>query len=105
MTQAETVKEITPFLEYWSSGIYMFKCPGCKYLHPFHVKAGAHHNGSTWDFNGDVDKPTFTPSLLVNDHYPASRCHLFLIDGKIQFLSDCHHELAGQTVDMVPIDV
>ncbi|MDQ9986028.1 anaerobic dehydrogenase, partial [Acinetobacter baumannii] len=24
---------------------------------------------------------------------------------KIQFLSDCHHELAGQTVDMVPIDV
>ncbi|MCP8600812.1 anaerobic dehydrogenase, partial [Acinetobacter baumannii] len=41
----------------------------------------------------------------VNDHCPASRCHLFLTDGKIQFLSDCHHELAGLTVDMVPIDV
>lgn len=38
MTQAETVTELTPYLEYWSSGIYMFKCPGCKYLHPFHVK-------------------------------------------------------------------
>lgn len=25
MTQAETVTELTPFLEYWSSGIYMFK--------------------------------------------------------------------------------
>ncbi|WP_284090496.1 DUF6527 family protein [Acinetobacter pittii] len=105
MAQAETVTELTPYLEYWSSGIYMFKCPGCKYLHPFHVKAGAHHNGSIWNFNGDVEKPTFTPSLLVNDHYPESRCHFFLTDGKIQFLSDCHHELAGQTVDMVPIDV
>ncbi|MDO7235351.1 hypothetical protein Q5M68_18790 [Acinetobacter baumannii] len=39
------------------------------------------------------------------DHYPASRCHLFLTEGKIQFLTDCHHELAGLTVDMVPIDV
>jgi len=46
MTQTETVTELTPYLEYWSSGIYMFKCPGCKYLHPFHVKEGAHHNGS-----------------------------------------------------------
>ncbi|MDQ9986139.1 DUF6527 family protein, partial [Acinetobacter baumannii] len=77
MTQVETVTKLTPYLEYWSSGIYMFKCPGCKYLHPFHVKEGTHHNGSTWDFNGDIDKPTFTPSLLVNDHHPASRCHLF----------------------------
>ncbi|MES5607979.1 anaerobic dehydrogenase, partial [Acinetobacter baumannii] len=34
MAQAETVTELTPYLEYWSSGIYMFKCPGCKYLHP-----------------------------------------------------------------------
>ena len=40
MTQAETVTELTPYLEYWSSGIYMFKCPGCNYLHPFHVKEG-----------------------------------------------------------------
>lgn len=72
MTQAETVTELTPYLEYWSSGIYMFKCPGCKYLHPFNVKEGAHHNGSIWTFNGDVEKPTFKPSLLVNDHYPAS---------------------------------
>ncbi|HFG6915536.1 TPA: anaerobic dehydrogenase, partial [Acinetobacter baumannii] len=27
MAQAETVTELTPYLEYWSSGIYMFKCP------------------------------------------------------------------------------
>jgi len=98
---SETVTELTPYLEYWSSGMYMFKCPGCKYLHPFHVNS--HPNGSKWNFNGDVNKPTFTPSLLVNDHHPESRCHLFLTEGKIQFLSDCHHELAGQTVEMVPI--
>ncbi|MDS7956788.1 MULTISPECIES: DUF6527 family protein [unclassified Acinetobacter] len=105
MIQAETITELTPYLEFWSSGIYMFKCPGCKYLHPFYVKASVRHNGSTWDFNGNVDKPTFTPSLLINDHYPTKRCHLFLTEGKIQFLSDCHHELAGKTVAMVPIDV
>ena len=95
---------VSPYMERSNTGTYYFKCPGCKYLHPFHTDASAHPNGSTWQFNGNVDKPTFTPSLLVNDHYPPSRCHLFLTDGKIQFLSDCHHELAGQTVDMIPID-
>jgi len=96
-------KKVSPYLEKSSNGTYYFKCPGCKYMHPYHTNPSAHPNGSTWNFNGDVNKPTFTPSLLVNDHYPASRCHLFLTDGKIQFLSDCHHELAGQTVDMIEI--
>jgi len=27
-------------------------------------------------------------------------CHSFITDGKIQFLSDCTHHLAGQTVDL-----
>jgi hypothetical protein len=47
-----------------------------------------------------MDRPTFTPSLLCNQHDPGSRCHLFVTDGRIQFLDDCHHRLAGQTVDM-----
>ena len=80
-----------------SNGIYFIECPGCKVLHPIHV--GEQHR-IRWDFNGNLDAPTFTPSLMVNQGYP-SQCHLFLTDGKIQFLSDCHHALAGQTVDMV----
>jgi len=27
-------------------------------------------------------------------------CHSFIRDGKIQFLGDCTHALAGQTVDL-----
>ncbi len=58
-----------------------------------------------WSFNGDFEKPTFTPSMLVNANMPgATRSHFFVTDGKIQYLADCDHELAGQTVDMVDLD-
>ncbi len=84
-----------------SNGIYFIECPGCKNLHPFHV---AEKHKIRWDFNGNLDKPTFIPSLLVNGSHPESRCHSFVTDGKIQFLSDCHHALAGQTVDLLPVE-
>lgn len=60
-----------------------------------------------WGFNGDVDKPTFTPSLAVlsatriSNEYTEMRCHSFIRDGQIQYLPDCDHELAGQTIDMI----
>lgn len=59
-----------------------------------------------WTFNGDFQKPTFTPSMLVNANSPqlGKRSHFFVTDGKIQYLSDCDHELAGQTIDMVDVD-
>ena len=84
-------------LEFWG-----FYCPGCKYDHGFHTKPHKNHAGRpgpVWTFNGDVDKPTFSPSLLVNGSTPEKRCHLFLRDGKIQYCSDSYHELAGKTVE------
>jgi hypothetical protein len=30
-------------------------------------------------------------------------CHSFVRDGRIEFLSDCTHAMAGQTVDLPPI--
>jgi hypothetical protein len=72
-------------------------CPGCKCTHGFTTKAPGF---KPWTFNGDLEKPTFTPSLLCNADYPASRCHSFVTDGKIQFLGDCFHELKNQTVDL-----
>lgn len=53
-----------------------------------------------WTWNGSMDKPTFYPSLLCNQDDPASRCHSFVTDGKIEFLNDCHHGLRGQTVEI-----
>ena len=31
-------------------------------------------------------------------------CHSFVVDGRIQFLGDCTHELACQTVDIPDFD-
>ncbi|HEX2868794.1 MAG TPA: DUF6527 family protein [Ignavibacteriales bacterium] len=85
-------------------GAYMFFCPGCKHGHvvytdPQHPQAS---NGAHWGFNGNLEKPTFSPSILVSwnegENYTPKRCHSFVTDGKIQFLTDSTHELAGKTV-------
>ena len=73
---------------------YLFWCPGCD---------TAHGPNDTWQFNGDVDKPTLSPSVLVNQgrRNPGSHvCHSFVRDGQIQFLSDCTHDMAGQTIEL-----
>lgn len=73
---------------------YGFFCPGCEC---------GHHFTNGWTFNGDMEKPTVSPSLLTNanlDCPTEPRCHLFIKDGRIEFLSDCTHALAGQTVEM-----
>lgn len=87
----------------FSDGRYLgFHCPGCKYDHAFTDGSWkgdpAHKNH--WDFNGDFDRPTFRPSLLVWASDPSKRCHSFVTDGQIQFLDDCFHELKGQTVEI-----
>ena len=74
---------------------YFFWCPGCKAHHaPNHI----------WQFNGDLEKPTFSPSLLCNGSVPERRCHSFIKDGNIEFLSDCFHSLAGKTVEIPNFD-
>jgi len=78
---------------------WMIWCPGCGFAHVFDGR---------WQFDGDREKPTFVGSMLVHrsPNWPAEhshgRCHSFVRDGRIQFLSDCDHELAGQTVDLKP---
>jgi hypothetical protein len=96
---------------------YVIECPACGCGHSF---------DNRWKFNGDIDKPTFTPSLLVKSgHYMTGHkgdcwctyaekhpdeilsddmkcriCHSFVTDGKIQYLSDCTHKYAGQTLEL-----
>lgn len=87
---------------------YWFWCAGCNTCHRFTTKLykGQHPRGNPmWTFNGNEEKPSFTPSLV----YPGwkntegkwvGRCHLVLTDGVIKYYSDCHHELADQTVPL-----
>lgn len=99
----------------------VFWCPGCDMSHRIQHGDGA---GPRWCWNQDAERPTFTPSVLVRWHQwtpPATNdevaakirsgeivqtkvekvCHTFVTDGRIQYLGDCTHALAGQTVDMV----
>ena len=53
----------------------------------------------TWGFNGDVEKPTFTPSIKVLSYVGKSVscvCHSQITDGKIFFYNDSTHELSSQ---------
>lgn len=78
-----------------------FECPGCDMPHSVQHGAG---EGPRWGWNGNADSPTFSPSILVRYPWGPEQvekvCHSFVTDGRIQFLSDCTHELAGQTVDL-----
>lgn len=78
---------------------YLYMCPGCGYEHAFALKS----DGGYHDFNMDLNKPTISPSVLQNFN-PNTICHAFIKDGFIQFLSDCHHKLAGQTVELPEIE-
>ena len=91
-------------------GRFCFWCPGCKEAHAVSVPP--------WTFNRDGDKPTFRASVLVDGIQPLTdeqydrihagekivprplRCHSVVTDGRIQFLDDCTHALAGSTVDL-----
>jgi hypothetical protein len=91
---------------------YMIFCPACGNGHLFYV--------GRWTFNGDHERPTFSPSMLIRgtrmitdeerDRIMASErvepeplvCHSFVRDGRIEYLGDCTHEYAGKTVDLEP---
>lgn len=86
-------------------GRMIFWCPGCREHHGVFVDRPERPN---WGWNGDLVRPTFTPSILVTWEWGERRekkvCHSYVRDGQIQFLSDSTHALAGQTVPLLPID-
>lgn len=86
-------------------GLWLW-CPGCDLAHRPRAALpdGTHGDGPIWEWNGATDATfTISPSLLVTTNKHGFRCHSFIRDGHWQFLSDCTHQLAGQTVPMVPV--
>lgn len=77
---------------------YSHWCAGCRCVHTFHVVGP----GPVWTFNGNMERPTFTPSmrsfLPAHDGKPEQTlCHYFLTDGEINYLTDSSdHELRGK---------
>lgn len=104
-------------------GRVTYWCQGCEEPHSIQVGEGP---GPRWGYNGDPETPTFEPSVLIRSgHYvpgwkegdgcwcrepkPEDRwpscaiCHTFIRGGMVQFLSDCTHALAGQTLPLPPL--
>lgn len=55
-----------------------------------------------WSWNGDTERPTLKPSIRSRDGHHT--CHTWVNDGKAQFLADCTHDLAGQTLDLLDVE-
>lgn len=83
--------------ELWDDGkTPVIFCPACKHVHVFDAR---------WQFDGNLENPTFHPSMHVNPPGEAHikrtpTCHSLVRDGKIEYLNDCTHEMAGQTVEL-----
>lgn len=98
---------LSPILRNVTGGRLMWWCPGCDGPHQIGIGEG---DGPRWGWNGNPDRPTFTPSVLVRYEgadagqadAPPAVCHSFVVDGAMQFLGDCTHALAGQTVPIPP---
>jgi hypothetical protein len=91
---------------------YSHWCPGCGEMHTIF---------DNWEFNGNPDCPTFSPSVKITGVKTVvdergewtgewvrdaegkavpDCCHYFLTDAKLIFCADSLHELAGKTVDL-----
>lgn len=110
---------------------YVFWCPACKCGHAIWTTKH-NHQSAVWEFNGNMEKPTFKPSLKIewwqNPPFDPTTgdfkrgtdgnylldsdkrllgakhmiCHSIVTDGVIHYCPDCTHELAGQNVPMQP---
>lgn len=76
-------------------------CPGCDSMHPFTVESdGQLNSGTTWSWDGNLERPTFSPSLLCygavhlceGEHPPAICADP---DGCGQLNHRIGHEVAG----------
>lgn len=82
--------------------LYAFHCPACGISHAARV-ASQEEGPEIWRFNGDVNRPTFYPSIgsawAKPDGTPVV-CHAFVEEGRIRYSVDSLHELAGQVVEL-----
>ncbi len=110
--------KVSRYLRRGTTG-YFHWCPACQEMHPL---------PDSWTFNGNVDKPTFSPSfkhegLKLNkdangkwvgegrdawlydaNGKPISEvCHYILTDGVLNFCGDCTHDMAGKSVPMAEL--
>lgn len=95
---------------------YFYWCPACEETHHVRITAPS----GNWTFDGNMEAPTFTPSVRVTGKQGINKegrwtgeykcgpdgkaldlnCHCFITAGNIIFLPDSTHELKGKTVPL-----
>ena len=50
-------------------GMMSFYCPGCKEVHTI-ITHKQDYPSPVWEFNGDMDNPTVSPSIKVSFRHP-----------------------------------
>lgn len=102
------MNKLLPLEEKGQVVAYLLDCPGCGLSHAPYARPHKSPNGASWEFNGDLEHPTFSPSVLVKVENPYTGkqlvCHFFINNGFQHFLSDCTHSLKNQTVEMEDVD-
>lgn len=88
---------------------YSHWCPACEEMHVIF---------DNWKFDGNLDRPTFTPSVKITGKQTIKKngewtgewvrgpdgkaldecCHYFLTAGVLHFCGDCTHHLNGQQI-------
>jgi hypothetical protein len=97
-----------------AQGGYSHWCPGREEMHVIFDR---------WRFDGNLDCPTFTPSVKITGKQIVrvdgewtgewvrdaagntvdECCHYILTAGQLNFCGDCTHALAGKTVPLPPL--
>ena len=92
---------------------YFHYCPGCDSVHGFPVRLNddpTPPDGTKWFFNGDLNNPTFAPSIRITSTKPSiqgnpdsppvefTMCHYNITNGNIVYQNDCAHPLKGMTI-------
>ena len=87
------------------NGIVMHWCYGCKTPHPIWVNTEC---GPRWSFNGDIELPTFSPAISHRRFNEVTDkefiCSYTILDGKITYLKECTHSMAGKTLELPDFD-
>lgn len=81
------------------SGHVRYRCPGCKHDHCVPAER--------WNFNGDLEKPTLSPSVrhfyMRENGEQVTTCHYHIKDGIIEYCGDCGHFLKNKKVELPEI--
>lgn len=95
--------QLSQFLRNTEDGVAHY-CVACKGMHNFSVKR-PNYLSQRWTWNENIIAPTFFPSMhiVVRDMRKPKfmqSCHYWLRSGRVEFLRDSTHSMAGITISL-----